>query len=60
MEINTPGDLSKMMKDEAVVDLMIDAGYQNLSFKLEDIKSIVDNVVKYLVIGKCRYISRLI
>ena len=60
MEINTPGDLSKMMKDEAVVDLMIDAGYQNLSFKLEDIKSIVDNVVKYFVIGKCRYISRLI
>ena len=59
MEINTQADLSKIMKDEDVVDLMVDAGYQNLSLKLEDIKSIVDNV-KYLLIGKCRYISRLI
>ena len=55
MEINSQADLSKFMKDEAVIDLMVDAGYQNLSFKLKDIKSIANNVVKYLVIGKCRY-----
>jgi hypothetical protein len=37
-----------------VTDLMLDAGYHNLSFKLKDIQSVVENVVKYLTIGKCR------
>ena len=38
-----------------VIDLMIAADHQNLSLKLKDLKSIADNLVKNLVIGKCRY-----
>jgi hypothetical protein len=46
--------LIKLVKEEAVTKLLIDAGYQNLAFKLKDIECIVNNVVKLLVIGKCR------
>lgn len=52
--------LSKVIQEEAVTELMLEAGYQNLSFKLKDIKSIVDNVIKYLVVGKCRYCTVII
>ncbi|XP_028408712.1 G2/M phase-specific E3 ubiquitin-protein ligase-like [Dendronephthya gigantea] len=45
--------LSALLRDEAVSDLILDAGYQNLSFKFDKVKSVVDSVVKYLVIGKC-------
>jgi hypothetical protein len=46
--------LSEILKEESVSDLILDAGYQNLSFKLDNVKSVVDSVVKYLVIGRCR------
>lgn len=56
MEIDSQAVLTQVMREEAVTDLLLDAGYQNVySLKLNDIGSVLDNVVKYLVLGKCRY-----
>ena len=42
LEINSQIDLSNVLNEEAVTELMLDAGYHNLSFKLKDIKSVVE------------------
>ena len=55
LEIDCPTALSQLLQDEKMIDLMMEAGYQNLSFKLKDLNSVAENLLKYLVIGKCRY-----
>ena len=48
MESESQDHLNAILKEESVSDLILDAGYQNLSLKFCNIKSVVDNVVKYL------------
>ena len=54
MESECQDQLNAILKEESVSDLILDAGFQNLSLKFCNVKSVVDSVVKYLVIGRCR------
>ena len=47
-------ELDATSKEESVADLILDAGYQNLSLQFDHMKSVVDSVIKHLVIGRCR------
>ena len=54
MATKSQEELNAISKEVSVSDLILHAGYQNLSLKFDRVKSVVDSVIKHLVIGRCR------